>query len=292
MQNNKIIRFFHSRLFCCLLFLGLSLIASVKIMRRSHVQQQMITMWMPLPDSMTEEDARITFEKLTNGFEELYPGYGIDLSIYAVDAYQKTLETPNSEFPVVWIDSPECPIQKMDLSELLHRLEQEHYVTDFSEFQNCVPLSWNIPVVYSCDLQNRGKVIERASIPADAENADLNVFLEDPHDSIVSDSSRLAVIENNSLTSGAVCMIPITENNLFEVQYQDYCCINADSDSDSQKIAVLWIGYLLSEQAQKILYTEHYGNFPLHKSALSQTFSQHQALSIIADLAAAREDFL
>ncbi|MDE7121423.1 MAG: hypothetical protein K2O42_04605 [Oscillospiraceae bacterium] len=274
---------------CCLLLFITSLVSSVILVNLHAVRKQVITVWMPLPDSMTEQDAQNTWERLTDHFEELYPDFGIALSVY-VDSVPS-----DAEAPVMWINPPaKTDIPKADLSEILQRLDPAYYIPDFPEYlknPDQVPLSWNIPVVYSSDLEHQGKIIDKNQLPADLD-ADFNAFLENPQNPVLSDSSRLAMIERTPRTSGAVCMIPVTENNLFEIQYQDYCIINADADKNSQKIAVLWIGYLLSEQAQQILYTEHYGNFPVQKSALSETFSQHQALSVVADLASARGDFL
>ena len=287
--------------FCCLLFVMISLITSIVLVNLYSIKKQVITVWMPLPDSMTEQDAQSTFERLTDHFEELYPGFGIALSIYDETAWTAvSVSSDPEEFPVMWINLPEeVEIPKADLSEIFQRLDSAYYIPDlleFSESPDQIPLSWNIPVVYSSDLEHKGKIIDKSNLPADSQNSDpdtdLNAFLENPQNPIVSDSSRLAIIEHTPRTSGAVCMIPVTENNLFEIQYQDYCVIHADADKNSQKIAALWIGYLLSEQAQQILYTEHYGNFPVQKSALSETFSRHQALSVIADLASARGDFL
>ncbi|MDE6730722.1 MAG: hypothetical protein K2J71_08100 [Oscillospiraceae bacterium] len=274
---------------CCLLFFSISLIASVVIIKSHAIQKQVITVWMPLPDSMTEQDAQNTWERLTDHFEELYPGFGIALSVYA-DAVPS-----DAEAPVMWINPPEeTDIQKADLSEILQRIDQACYIPDFPECSknpDQVPLSWNIPVVYSSDLEHQGKTIDKNQLPENLDS-DFHYFLENPdHNPVLSDSSQLAMIERTPRTSGAVCMIPVTENNQFAVQYQDYCIINADTDKNSQKIAVLWIGYLLSEQAQQILYTEHYGNFPVQKSALAETLSRHQAFSVIADLATVREDF-
>lgn len=301
---------FKPEFLCCLLFLIGSLVSSVILIRQHSVTKQVITVWMPLPDSMTEQDAQSTFERLTDHFETLYPDFGIALSIYEQDAWTDASVTPELDSPVMWINPPEkTEIRKADLSEILQRLDLTCYIPDFPEisespespeFLDQVPLSWNIPVVYSSDLEQQGKIIDKANLPADFQypdsesdlDSDFNAFLENPQNPVLSDSSRLAVIERTPRTSGAVCMIPVTENNQFEIQYQDYCIINADADENSQEIAILWIGYLLSGQAQRILYTEHYGNFPVQKSALSETFSRHQAFSIIADLAAARGDFL
>ncbi|MDE5736998.1 MAG: hypothetical protein K2H93_01380, partial [Oscillospiraceae bacterium] len=66
--------------------------------------------------------------------------------------------------------------------------------------------------------------------------------------------------------------------------YHDYCGINANADKISQKIGMLWIGYLLSEEAQKILFTEHFGNLPLQESAFEMTVNQHQELAILTEI--------
>ena len=44
---------------------------------------------------------------------------------------------------------------------------------------------------------------------------------------------------------------------------------------------MLWIEYLLSEEAQMILFAEHYGDLPLHESAFDTAVSQHQEFRIL-----------
>ncbi|MDE5768061.1 MAG: hypothetical protein K2H82_01615, partial [Oscillospiraceae bacterium] len=208
--------------FCCLLFVMISLITSIVLVSLYSVKKQVITVWMPLPDSMTEQDAQSTFERLTDHFEELYPGFGIALSIYDETAWTAvSMSSDPEEFPVMWINPPEeAEIPKADLSELFQRLDPAYYIPDFLEFSESpdqIPLSWNIPVVYSSDLEHQGKIIEKNQLPLDLD-ADFNAFLENSQNPVLSDSSRLAIIEHTPRISGAVCMIPVTENNLFKIQ--------------------------------------------------------------------------
>ncbi|MDE6657862.1 MAG: hypothetical protein K2J88_04690 [Oscillospiraceae bacterium] len=273
-------------LLCCLVFLSLSIFFSWRILKNNQ-KQNIITVCMPLPDTMTEQEAQATFEKLTENFEKQYSNYGINLLIYAGDSYEKAFATQSQDFPTVLIDIPENQLQNLDLADLAELIKKldDNYITDMTEFNNFIPLSWSIPVVYTSDFSITDKILKKETLPENiTQITNFYDFLENPEINLLSESANLALIEDYSRTSGAVRMIPVSENDNFKIIYHDYCYINANADKTSQKIGMLWIGYLLSEEAQKILFTEHFGNLPLHESAFEMTISQHQGLAIFSEI--------
>lgn len=271
-------------LLCCLIFLGFSIFFTCKILKNNK-KQNIITVWMPLPDTMTEQQAQATFEKLTENFEKQYANYGINLLIYAGD-YEKVLNTQTEQIPTVFMNVPEeNQLQTVDLSKLIKKLNY-NYITDMTEFHDLIPLSWGIPVLYTSDLTITDKILKKENLPENiiSEINNFYDFLESPEINLLSESSKLAFVESYAQTSGAVRMIPVSENNKFNMIYHDYCCINANADKISQQIGMLWIDYLLSEEAQKILFAENFGNLPLHESALEMVITQHQELAILTEL--------
>ena len=47
---------------------------------------------------------------------------------------------------------------------------------------------------------------------------------------------------------------------------------------------MLWLGYLLTEEAQEIMYTEHFGDLPLHRDAFKDTIKTHSALKPVESI--------
>ena len=289
MQKNKLL-ISSIMLLCCLLFLGLSIFFSWRIIK-NNAKSNIITVCMPLPDRMTEQEAQTTFEKLTENFEKQYPNYGINLLIYAGD-YEKILDSQSQteEIPVVFMGISEInQIQNLDLIDLskLTKKLNANYLTDMTKFDNLIPLSFSIPVIYTGDnnIITNNIIMQKENLPENiSEISNFYDFLENPEINILSESANLALIENYPQISGAVHMIPVSENNQFQMIYHDYCCINANADKTSQKIGMLWIGYLLSEEAQNILFTEHFGNLPLQESAFELVTSQHQELAVLTEI--------
>ena len=156
-----------------------------------------------------------------------------------------------------------------------------------TKFDNLIPLSFSIPVIYTSDnnIITNNIIMQKENLPENiSEISNFYDFLENPEINILSESANLVLIENYPQISGAVHMIPVSENNQFQMIYHDYCCINANADKTSQKIGMLWIGYLLSEEAQNILFTEHFGNLPLQESAFELVTSQHQELAVLTEI--------
>lgn len=273
-------------LLICLLFLGGSFFFSWNMLKNNAPERTVITVWMPLPDNMSEQDAQTVFERLTQGFEKQYPDFGVDLFLYADDSYEEVLRTQSGVVPAVFMNIPEQhQLPTADLSEFTERLG-DWYITDMTDFRNCIPLSWSIPVLYTNDMTITENSITKENLPVNTitEITDFQQFLEHPEISVLSESSQLALVQNCPSISGAVQMIPVSENNIFQIYYHDYCCVNTNADENQQKIGKLWIGYLLSEEAQQILFTEHFYHFPLHEHAFEMMVSQHQGLAVLSEI--------
>ena len=252
-------------IFVCVLALLLNLVLSWQIFRTQlslhqqlqsdMIQKDIIPVSMQIPDNMTVQEAKNTFERLTDGFETQYPGFGVDLKLYAdAESY------PGAENAVVF----NAAQGGADLSPVIREL-QNLYLTDLSAFPNAVPLSFTVPVVYQY---------------ADGRQADFDAFLT---------SSDMAVLEQNPELSGMVEMTPVAENGMIQKIYTNFCCVNPDSDVNSQKIGMLWIEYLLSEEAQSILFAEHYGDLPLHKRAFDMAVTHHQNYAVLNEIKSARK---
>ncbi len=237
--------------------------------KQGLLHPDMISVWMPLPEEMTAQDAQQTFERLTQNFETQYPGFGVDLQIYAnPDDYQAML---TQEHPVVWISQE---AQGEDLSELISELNAS-YLTDLSKFKIAVPLSFHLKAMYADSPQ---KWIAAQDIPTEiSEN--FPAVMPSLHS-----TSGAAIIDQNTALSGTVRMIPVSENDVFPMQFSNYCCINPEADQNSRKIGMLWISYLLSEEAQSILFAEHYGELPLHEQAFSHAITIHKSFAVLDEI--------
>lgn len=77
-------------------------------------------------------------------------------------------------------------------------------------------------------------------------------------------------------------MIPVQNPDGWAFDYGNFCVVNPDSQH--QEIAALWVEYLLSEEAQTILFAEHYGELPLHKQAFHRAVDQHQEFYALKEI--------
>ena len=247
------------------------------------IQPDVISVSMPLPDNSA--DIQETFERLTDGFETQYPNFGIELKIY-----QNLSEIPdNADCYINY--QPE--IHTADISEIAKELSQDNYFFSLEKFHDAVPLSFGIQAFYydmtDMDLflsLSGMQYIDTAKFPEDTnkEVSDFQTFLENPEYPAVFPLSGMQKAEQNPLSSGRVHMLPVLHENQPEIYQNNFCCINAESSQNHQKIAMLWIEYLLSEEAQTILFAEHYGDLPVHKQAFDRAVRQHQEYYTLKEL--------
>jgi len=279
-------------IFVCILALILNLVLSWQIFRKYlslHQQLKLdmitpgvISVSMLIPDGMTTQEAKQTFIRLTDGFEREYPGFGIDLHLYDDDEiYQQDLETSS---PVVF--SVTDGEEGIALSAMTGELKNS-YLADMSAFENAVPLSFEIPVIYRYGImtQTQEKTpVESADLDEELKNhTDFHELLEYPANPVFSVSSDLALMEQYPEFSGMIDVTPVSENGQIQKIYTDFLGINPGSDGNSQKIGMFWIEYLLSEEAQSILFAEHYGRFPLHEKAFDNAVMHHQQCEIFGE---------
>lgn len=286
---------YKKQVICCVAVLLASLCAVQMISQKLTLHQRLalglvkpdvISVSMPLPETMSETDAGYAFEKLTSGFEKQYPGFGIDLKIYT----EASAVPEDSDMHL----NAETPFpEQADLSEIYRELDMQNYLEDISAEKYSVPLSFRVPVLYydMTDMnlfqQFGGKEsVEIKNLPENtfrdsADDERFQAFLNNPEFPVLDDSSRIRLTEQNPASSGRIHMIPVTVNGSYQKEYRNLCEINAQSDKNKQNTAMLWIEYLLSEEAQMILFAEHYGDLPLHESAFDTAVSQHQEFRIL-----------
>ncbi len=258
------------------------------------IRPDIIAVSMPMPENMSETEAQRTFEKLTSGFEQQYPGFGITLKIYT-----DSLQIP--EDSDMYLDNSNPDLLSADISEIFREINLQNYFTNFTGKNTAIPLSFSIPALYydMTDMNVFQKFaglhsLDQNQLPENTVTDDsaFSEFLESPENFslVLADTSRMFQIEQKPETSGRIHMIPVSENGSYTKIYHNLCEVNAHSDKNKQQIAMLWIAYLLSEEAQNILFTEHYGNLPLHQSAFDRTVSSHQAFYSLKDIRSALEE--
>ena len=244
---------------------------------------------MPLPDSVP--DTQETFERLTDSFEAQYPQFGIDLRIY------ENLSDMPDDSDLYINYQPE--IQPADLSEIFRELSPEYYLLSFEDTSETVPLSFTVPALYY-DMTDMNlfqkfsgmKLLNPADLPEDTvkETPDLQAFLENPEQPALFSVSDIRKIEQLPEYSGRIQMIPVFDENQPETDQTNLCYLNSQSDKNKQNIAMLWIEYLLSEEAQTILFAEHYGDLPVHKHAFDTAVNQHQEYYALKEIKPVLED--
>lgn len=279
-------------------------------MKLGLVHPDVISVWMPISDTADEQEVLSMYRKLTAGFEKKYKGYGVNLVIYADDSFSDALHFGENgkEPPTVFINTQNDTVMSMasDLSPLTRSLPND-YLTDIRHFKNSIPLGCSLPALYyntySCE-EIEGDTIKLSDVnPTICYDTSVSDFIQtiEKNDlrkestfSIFMDSRSnrpflastecLAIAENNAIASGAIRMIPVSVDDKYPVLYEMYCTINAEKDWNSRCIGMLWLQYLLTEEAQQIMFSENYTILPMHKEVLQQTIDNHEALSIISEI--------
>lgn len=311
-------------LLVCLFFLAASLFSISRIpvpesqlaakVETGKFKPQVISVWMPLPEGADEAEVCAMYERLTDGFEAHHPGCGIKLRIYADDSFSEALAAIGEadEQPAVLMDTqdPIAAAHAADITALTSAL-QDIYVADLTQFHTFVPLGCSMPVLLynehrTPDLAKKDR-ISFDKLPAntlfDVSAAEfieqqgakqkpaeqLEGFLNDGRNPILASSSCIVEAEHTGISAGAVHMLPVETGGSVPFQYEMYCSINKDADAGAQQVGMLWIQYLLTEEAQQILFVEHYSDLPLHRKALDSAANTHKELAAISKAAGGKE---
>ncbi len=278
----------------CIIFLILNLILTGYLLtqrltlhqqlRLGLIQPDSIAVSAPLPDTMTDEEAQQLFEALTAGFSRQYPGFGIQLKLYA-----NPEEIPADSDMYLNYQAPDIPAAA--LTPVFRELNAVQYFPELTAVPDAVPLSFSLPAVYydMTDLgllqQFAGKHSAERNQLSIQEIPDFSAFLEQPSEPGIARTSDFIRVEQNPAVSGRIHMLPVSENGIYQKFEENLCRVSAAVSQNHQKIAMLWIEYLLSEQAQTVLFSEHYSSsLPLHKKVFDRTISQHQELKSLKEI--------
>lgn len=298
----------------CLLFLAGAGIVCAKIIKNSGSLRQMVEkgkiepatleVWVPLADTAHEEDTVAMYERLSQGFIQQYPELDVHVTLYADNAFEEALESGEGD---VFMDStlPAVMDRAADLSPLIESIEGE-YFTDFTDFNTTLPLGCSFPAAFyhihagnvpeqsTVTLQETGTLFGWDSRAGEA-SADLDVridgdvfsdFLQDPAQDlpVIAATAQLVQAENTPGAGGDVKMLPLYIEGTCPMQYELYCTVNKKQDMNTQRIGMLWLRYLLTEEAQHILFVEHFGALPLEKNTFAQAVQTHDALKAIGEM--------
>lgn len=283
--------------------------ASARIIEEFSVEgitPEVISVWIPLDSSQDEEQQIMMYEKLAEGFERQHEGFGVDISLYDEAEFSSALDTLSSgNMPAVFMNTlDERATQRAtDLSSLEFSIDNV-YLTDLDGFGNVLPIACSVPMLYynTHIMETSIRTISGAELPPDTlydtsafdfitkqsthnPQEQLKKFLADGSQPMLGSSELFYQIQQDSRNSGAVRMIPVTtSDNACVLQYEYYCTVNADCPENTQKAGMLWLQYLLTEEAQTILFVENASALPLHEKAVAKAMTTHQALQILSGL--------
>lgn len=256
---------------------------------RGKIEPATLEVWVPLADTAHEEDTVAMYERLSQGFIRQYPELNVHVTLYADNALEEALKNGEGD---VFMDStlPAVMERAADLSLLTESIEGA-YMTDLTAFETSIPLGCSFPAlfyhIHAGDVPD-GSVVTDQDVEGaleDGEDAFLQ-FLQDPAQSlpVAATTAQLAQAENTPGAGGDVKMLPLYIDGECPMQYEMYCTVNKNRDTNTQRIGMLWLRYLLTEEAQHILFVEHFGALPLEKTAFSQTVQAHSALAVIGEM--------
>ncbi len=266
-----------------------------------HITPEVISVWLPLAETADEKTTAAMYERLAAGFERQNPGCGVNIRIYADNSFEEALTMDGIEPPVVYMDTLAPPVLEnaADLSSMTEALN-DVYAADMTAFGNVIPLGCSVPVLYgSLHRDDLPEAVTPDTLPDgilfdESAQAFLDVYEPDakteetfPADStlpILGSSDCLSVLSADSTRAGDVCLCPVTVDGKVPLQYELYCTVNAKCPPNSQRVGMLWLQYLLTEEAQNILFVEHYGTLPLHTSALQAAEALHSELEPLKEV--------
>ena len=282
----------------------------MRALRKGKIQPEVISVWMPLRENADEQATITMYERLAAGFERKYPGCGVDLKIYADGSFADALHLVENGAnpPVVFMDTQNEAVlaQAADLTPLTSVM-QDVYLTDLTGFGNSLPLGCSVPALYCNTYTNESfdgadaSVIDFASLPADtlydvsaSEFLQAEAISQEPSEyfadflthsekPVLASSSCMAEAEHSGISSGAVQMFPVSVNGTFPIQYELYCSVSSKVSKNSQNIGMLWLQYLLTEEAQQILFVENYSDLPLHSAAFKSAVNAHSSMASLKD---------
>ena len=278
----------------------------VEEMKIDSIQPEIISVWIPLDKNSDESAQSEMYQKLAEGFERQHKGCGVNINLYDEVSFSSALDSMNSQnMPAVFMNTLDTRVTQKacDLSSLEFSLE-DHYIADMQEFGNVLPIGCSVPVLYANNQYTNinSRTISGGELPSDTlydisagdfitkqssykpENL-TPTFLADGSHPLLGGSDILPLIQSDGKNSGAVQMIPVTTSeNACALQYEYYCTVNADCPENTQQVGMLWLQYLLTEEAQTILFVENYNALPLHENAIAKAFNAHQSLQVLSGL--------
>ncbi len=281
-----------------------------RALRRGKIQPEVISVWLPMRQGADEQAVQAMYERLAAGFERKNPGCGVDIRIFADGSFEDALLLleRGAQSPAVFMDTQDPLVlgQAADLTPLTSVM-RDVYITDLNGFGNSLPLGCSIPALYyntytGDELSGKEKSIDFSALPAgtlfDVSASDFlelqdagqspaehfSDFLTRADTPVLASSSCMVQAERNGMAAGAVQMMPVSVNGTFPVQYEMYCSISDRVEDNTRQVGLLWLQYLLTEEAQQILFVENYGDLPLHQSAFSSAVSVHTAMKPLRGL--------
>ena len=253
------------------------------------VQPEVITVWVAMGPDADETDACAMYEKLAEGFARSEPGCGVNVRLFTPDAFAASLSrlAETSEAPAVLMNTTD-PLAEQYAVRLtpLTNAAEDVYVTDLSAFKTAMPLGCSYPALY-CNtyytpLPETAAWGELpASTPSDSSAKPFlpdgtavtdcfSAFLEDGRHPVLASSAKMGTLSRSVQSAGAVQMMPVSVNGTCPVQYELYCMVSRQVSRNARLVGMRWLHYLLTEEAQEILFVEHSSYLPLHRTALAQ----------------------
>ncbi len=258
-----------------------------------------IDVWIPLDENADEARMQVIYERLTQGFERKYPGFGIHLKLFADGSFEETMQnrSETTVLPTVFMNTehPDARALAADLSMLTSELGSM-YLLDMERFSEVLPLGCSVPVLYAHGESTGQVTLEHPSdeilydssvheLAASEPNGDFAEFLTNREQCILASSAYIASMQDNPQTSGAVrIQVPVTNESQIPLLLEMPCILNNHQDENSRYIGMLWLQYLLTEEAQGILFAENFGVLPLHEQAFDYVVSQHEVFEGFSEM--------
>ena len=205
------------------------------------------------------------YSDLAETFHEKYPEYTVEI-------------VQNKENATIF-DASENQIKPADLSLLIDSLDKENYwffdkYETYYNSKNVIPLGFDFMTVFADDIALGDNGV---ALP---DNVETKTQLSELTDQVSTDSIYLdfgsSLRQVQQKWPGYYAVIPYYEEGHLSGEFTDEWSINASESENQQKIAMLFLHFLLSDYAQNYMHVQQDMHFPVNKKALEQYIEINQ----------------
>lgn len=281
LMHRKLIRGFFVMIM--IVFLGLIGVSEYRYIRnmknKANLVPGKITVWVPVEESMEEDEAKEMFETSIQEFQEAYPVIKIQTSYVKKAEYEEKLNQAlqNGKAPTVFESSylkdgsQEVLADLSDTYEMLGEEVQFRTLIEREYEKKQMPTGFSIPLVFKNTTLTEGNET--------ATGNEKKKFLDGKTAVYVGTYQDYPEIQE---ALAGLYTAELTEN--CQLEFLNVWGVNATATEDEINAGVRLLYYFMSEKAQDIWYVQNDNGFPLQKSMFDTYIDVNSEFSFVKDI--------